>query len=456
MRDLSEETQGLRSEMQAMERYLTHISLVSSHLGEQWSRVLPRETAGVDKIWAVKAQGKDVQLPPAVELGKLLAKAKAIFAEKTNEEFTMREIRMLPYILPDKTNSMRFISFLFSCIQPRLSRRSQFRQVLYVYLNNYSRTDSWVTYVRKELYDFWKQEEKPGAIPLLKKNPYLLEEGADEGAAKKIVQNGIASFLKESEFPVSLYASDFIRKSILQAFTLSVSGEQKLKLLYEMMENLNYKGLISEIISPCILYVDEKGDRDERQKLLELILSTMGDPRGNNSGWVQVTQEAKERVFSWLVEKDFDFFFGIIEKTATVTAPGKRMWPARRQFWEKYKNEITASRIVLGVNAQNNLPNIEREMKRDLKVYDCLKKASNRETSLLVFCMRSYVFIEVSHNGSLRIFEKNHAPVDIWAQGSKVISYSPDITGAANIERISHSAGWEAKAEELIYKYCGI
>lgn len=63
---------------------------------------------------------------------------------------------------------------------------------------------------------------------------------------------------------------------MIRAFLLPVSGERKLKLLYEMMEHMNYKGLISEVISPCILYVDEKGDRVERQKLLELILETMG------------------------------------------------------------------------------------------------------------------------------------------------------------------------------------
>ncbi len=454
MKDLVDEAPGLRSEMQGLGRYLKQFSGISSHLGGKWGKVLPHEVAKVDRKWIVRAPERDVALPPAVELRELLAKAKAIFGNKTNEEFTGREIRMLPYILLDKTNSLRFIEFLFSWIRPRLSKRSQFRRLLYVYLMDYSRSDPRVRFVRKELHDFGKQAEKPISIKLLVKNPYLLDEGADAEAAKRIAENGIASFLQISEFPASLLGSDFVRKAIERAFTLSVSGARKLELLYEMIENTNYKSLISNVISPCIIYVDDRGNREERQRLLELILKTLGDPRGNNSDWLRVTPEAKERVLSWLVEKDFDFFFGIIEKTATVTGIGKQMWTARRAFWEMYKENISASRIVLGYDARKYLPDLEREFGRRLDSYDILLE-KNDDTSLLVFRIQSYVFIEVSHNGTLRIFDRSNVPVDIFAQGHQEIYYGK-ITKAVNVDSFRHAAGWQPKVRDWIYDHCGI
>ncbi len=455
MKDAGNEAEDLRSVFESMNRSLAQLSNVTAHLWEKWDRVQPRELIALNRKLDEKIKNMGAPIPPLIELKELLEKARRIYKKKTDEEFTTREIRMLPYILLDKTNSLEFIKFLFSWIEPELEKRSRFRTVFYTYLFEYSRSDPRVLWVRQALFDFWKQKEA-SSIDLLSKNPYLLEERADEMAAKEIAQSGIMLFLQNSGFPEPLYGSNFIRKAIECVFGLSISGGRKLELLYEMMEHLNYRGLFPDVISPCIIYVDDYGSPAERQKLLELIQKTIGDPRGNNAGWGRVTSEAKKRVFSWLVEQDFDFFFGIIEKTATVTEPGQRMWEERRAFWEMYKSEIAASKIVLGRDAQKILSNIEQEMKKKLDNYDCLNAPYDHSTSLLVFKIRSYIFIEVSHNGRLRIFDEAHAPVAIYTQEKKTISYTPDITQAANIAKITHNKGWQSEARDWIYDLCGI
>lgn len=455
MKVVGNEVEDLRHIFESLNRSLVQLSNITAHLGEKWEGVQPKELETRNNRLDEIIKNMGAQIPPLIELKELLEKARRIFWKKTDEKFTTGEIRMLPYILLDKTNSLDFIKFLFSWIEPELEKRSRFRTVFYTYLFEYSRSDQRVRWVRQALFDFGKLKEAP-SLDLLLKNPYLLEERADEMAAKEIAQSGIMPFLQNSGFPESLYGSNFISKAIECVFGLSISGGRKLELLYEMMENLNYRGLFPEVVSPCIIYVDDYGSPAERQKLLELILKIIGDPRGNNGGWERVTPEAKKRVFSWLVEQDFDFFFGIIEKTATVTAPGQRMWGARRAFWGNYKKEITASRIVLGDNAQDMLPDIEQEMKKKLETYDSLRKSYDHSTSLLVFKIRSYIFIEVSHNGKLRIFDEAHAPVSIYTQGGKEISYTPDITRAANIVEIAHYTGWQSEVRNWIYDLCGI
>ncbi len=454
MKDSWDKAQDLKSAMESFERSAVQFFNFSVHLPGKWGQVRPEKAGALEVEWAVRGGESGEKIPPLIELRALLEKARRIYKKKMDEEFTTREIRLLPYILLDKANSESFIEFLFSNIKPGLYKRSRFKKVFYTYLSEYSRTDPRVQWVRQALYDFWEQGKTP-SCDLLSEEPYLLEKRADEMAAEEIVQSGIALFLQNSVFPKSLYGSNFIKKAIECAFGLSISGGRKLELLYEMMEHLNYRGLFSDVISPCIIYVDDQGSPAERQKLLELILKTIGDPRGNNAGWGRVTPEAKKRVFSWLVEQDFDFFFAIIEKTATVTVQGQRMWGERRPFWEIYKNEITASRIVLGYDAQRILPNIEQEMEKKLDNYDFLRKTA-RNTSLLVFKIRSYIFIEVSHNGKLRIFDEAHAPVSIYTQGGKDISYTPDITRAANIVEIAHYTGWQSEVRDWIYDLCGI
>lgn len=130
------------------------------------------------------------------------------------------------------------------------------------------------------------------------------------------------------------------------------------------------------------------------------------------------------------------------------------MWTARRAFWEKYKDQISASRIVLGYDARKYLPTLEREFGKRLDSYDVLL-GKNDDTSLLVFRIQSYVFIEVSHNGTLRIFDRTNVPVDIFAQGHKEIHYGK-ITRAVNVDSFRHAANWQPKVRDWIYDHCGI
>lgn len=71
-------------------------------------------------------------------------------------------------------------------------------------------------------------------------------------------------------------------------------------------------------------------------------------------------------------------------------------------------DEIRASRIIIGQKAKLILNDLPKEEKSKLIAYDYLEGKSS-DTSLLVFTIGQYTFIEVSYNGKLRIYSReNH------------------------------------------------
>lgn len=189
-----------------------------------------------------------------------------------------------------------------------------------------------------------------------------------------------------------------------------------------LLENLTkdqvYKGLVPQVVGPVIINVDEEGSDSAKNWLMQLVFRYMGDPRGNDTAWLYVEEEAKEIFLHWLVKNDFAVFFHIIAKTADAK------WKYRQDFWSAYMDEIRASRIIIGPKAKQLILNdLPKEEKSKLMAYD-YPEGKSSDTSLLVFTIGQYTFIEVSYSGRLRIYSRAKSPIRIFAQGHRTIPYS--------------------------------
>lgn len=209
------------------------------------------------------------------------------------------------------------------------------------------------------------------------------------------------------------------------------------------------------MVGPVIINVDEEGSDSAKNWLMQLVFREMGDPRGNNTAWLYVEEEAKEIFLHWLVKNDFAVFFHIIAKTADAK------WKYRQDFWSAYMDEIRASRIIIGPKAKQLILNdLPKEEKSKLMAYDYLEGKSS-DTSLLVFTIGQYTFIEVSYSGRLRIYSRAKSPIQIFAQGHRTIPYSHLINSDTEKEFIhtnprGRGQSWQPKVRDWIYDHCGI
>ena len=423
---------------------------------EKWNALKVDEV----KKKAVQIDIGPAQPPKSVDLKKLLQKVKEVYVGNLPNLFTRREIRNFPFILFHVGNSLALLRFMLNYIE--LGKIMTFGRVRSVYFNEYKKNDTLVEEVRKRLLVQLQSDNRTAEMnSFLKNAPFLLEKEGTEDLGKLFLDNGIGKTLNTIGFPDMLSRSDFVVVAILDAFNAANEKllDDKMNLLKELVKYPKghiYREQFPFVIGPLIIEI-QKSHSPLRKELMDMIYKNMGDPRGVNERWVHVPLEAKKIYTHWLVENDFTAFFSLIERTASLTDDGDRMWKYRQAFWNAYLDEIDESRIILGDAARQEL---YRNNNIKLTNYDILEGQS-WNTSLLAFNIGRYTFIEVSHNGSLRVFANGKAPVKFSpVEQHRRVNYS-SITRARCDAKFTHfyttnGAIWRPKVRDWISQYCGI
>lgn len=387
-----------------------------------------------------------------IDLQVLVKKAVRMY-QGSREEFNWREIRSLPFVIFSPEVTLPAARYILKQID--LEKTTCFRRLLFAYFRGYKPKESKTEWIRTVL---WKQMQKNDrrvrSIHFLQDFPQLLAKDGVSQMAEFFSEGDLYGGLQTLSFPSTLYGSNFVKAAIVNAFQMDIGLDAKQNLLKDLTENPVYKGLVPKVVGPVIISVDEEGGDSAKNWLMQLVFRYMGDPRGNNTAWLYVEEKAKEIFLHWLVKNDFAVFFHIIASTADS------MWKYRQAFWGAYMDEIRASRIIIGQKAKLILNQLPSEEKRKLMAYDYLEGKSS-DTSLLVFTIGQYTFIEVSHNGKLRIYSRAKSPIQIFAQGHRWIDYSHLINSDAEKEFVHTNPrgigpNWQPKVRDWIYDHCGI
>ena len=381
---------------------------------------------------------------------QVLIKKTVRMYQGSQEEFTRREIRNLPFVIFSSELSMPVAKFALR--QVDLDKTSCFRRLLFAYFRDYEPKERKTEWIRTVLgKQMQKSDRMVGTIHFLQDFPQLLDKDGASQMAEFFSGGNLYDGLKILSFPPTLYGSNFVKAAIVNAFQMDIGLDAKQKLLKDLTENLVYEELVPKVVGPVIISVDEEGSDSAKNWLMQLIFRKMGDPRGNNTAWLYVEEEAQEIFLHWLVKNDFAVFFHIIAKTAD------RRWKYRQAFWSAYMDEIRASRIIIGPTARFIL---NQEEKSKLMAYDFLEGKSS-DTSLLVFTIGRYTFIEVSYNGKLRIYSREKSPIQIFSQRPRTIPYSHLINSDTEKEFVhtnpmGRGPNWQPKVRNWIYDHCGI
>lgn len=387
-----------------------------------------------------------------IDLQVLVKKAVRMY-QGSREEFNWREIRSLPFVIFSPEVTLPAARYILKQID--LEKTTCFRRLLFAYFRGYKPKESKTEWIRTVL---WKQMQKNDrrvrSIHFLQDFPQLLAKDGVSQMAEFFSEGDLYGGLQTLSFPSTLYGSNFVKAAIVNAFQMDIGLDAKQNLLKDLTENPVYKGLVPKVVGPVIISVDEEGGDSAKNWLMQLVFRYMGDPRGNNTAWLYVEEKAKEIFLHWLVKNDFAVFFHIIASTADS------MWKYRQAFWGAYMDEIRASRIIIGQKAKLILNQLPSEEKRKLMAYDYLEGKSS-DTSLLVFTIGQYTFIEVSHNGKLRVYSREKSPIQIFSQRHRTIYYS-DLINSDTEEEFVHTnprgrgPNWQPKVRNWIYDHCGI
>jgi len=387
-----------------------------------------------------------------IDLQVLVKKAVRMY-QGSREEFNWREIRSLPFVIFSPEVTLPAARYILKQID--LEKTTCFRRLLFAYFRGYKPKESKTEWIRTVL---WKQMQKNDrrvrSIHFLQDFPQLLAKDGVSQMAEFFSEGDLYGGLQTLSFPSTLYGSNFVKAAIVNAFQMDIGLDAKQNLLKDLTENPVYKGLVPKVVGPVIISVDEEGGDSAKNWLMQLVFRYMGDPRGNDTAWLYVEKKAKEIFLHWLVKNDFAVFFHIIASTADS------MWKYRQAFWSAYMDEIRASRIIIGQKAKLILNDLPKEEKSKLMAYDYLEGKSS-DTSLLVFTIGQYTFIEVSHNGKLRIYSREKSPIQIFSQRPRTIYYSHLVNSDTEQEFVhtnpmGRGPNWQPKVRNWIYDQCGI
>ena len=417
---------------------------------ERWITLCLPRTEMVLRELRKKAD-KMIRVAP-LDLQVLVKKTVRMY-QGSQEEFTRREIRNLPFVISSSALSMPVAKFALR--QVDLDKTSCFRRLLFAYFSDYEPKERKTEWIRTVLWKQMQRNDRMGRnIHFLQDFPQLLYKDGVSQMAEFFSEGNLRDALKTLSFPPTLSGSNFVKAAIVKAFQMDIGLDAKQVLLENLTKDQVYKGLVPQVVGPVIINVDEEGSDSAKNWLMQLVFRYMGDPRGNNTAWLYVEEKAKEIFLHWLVKNDFAVFFHIIASTADS------MWKYRQAFWGAYMDEIRASRIIIGQKAKLILNQLPSEEKRKLMAYDYLEGKSS-DTSLLVFTIGQYTFIEVSHNGKLRVYSREKSPIQIFSQRHRTIYYS-DLINSDTEEEFVHTnprgrgPNWQPKVRDWIYDHCGI
>lgn len=417
---------------------------------ERWITLCLPRTEMVLRELRKKAD-KMIRVAP-LDLQVLVKKTVRMY-QGSQEEFTRREIRNLPFVISSSALSMPVAKFALR--QVDLDKTSCFRRLLFAYFSDYEPKERKTEWIRTVLWKQMQRNDRMGRnIHFLQDFPQLLDKDGVSQMAEFFSEGNLRDALKTLSFPPTLSGSNFVKAAIVKAFQMDIGLDAKQVLLENLTKDQVYKGLVPQVVGPVIINVDEEGSDSAKNWLMQLVFREMGDPRGNNTAWLYVEEKAKEIFLHWLVKNDFAVFFHIIASTADS------MWKYRQAFWGAYMDEIRASRIIIGQKAKLILNQLPSEEKRKLMAYDYLEGKSS-DTSLLVFTIGQYTFIEVSHNGKLRVYSREKSPIQIFSQRHRTIYYSHLINSDTEEEFVhtnprGRGPNWQPKVRDWIYDHCGI
>lgn len=340
---------------------------------------------------------------PTVNLHEILAKL------LRDEPLTYKEIRNIPYILHDEACSMELLHKAITLLHLNRARYCHRLLCAYVWCYDASEKTYAIANILRNALHLSPPHKHQRFLRYAAETPSLFFDArstelmADFLYTKETIVAWMASFA----LPQTLKGGNFILR-VLQIYyeTPAFSLEKQYEIFQELKADQTYSSLLPTAANCLIPKVDEAEPALKcmrKKELLDDFYHFWGDPRFtiNRVRWQPVSETAKKIFLRWIAERDMNLFFEIVQKTAVDPA-----WPYRKDFWQKYLPYISNTRVFFGNSAIYYASTIHtKEKSLSFGRY----RGGSSDQSVFAFEMDRYIFVEWSHNGSLRVFLKEYA-----------------------------------------------
>ena len=344
-------------------------------------------------------EGLENRVNPTVTAQELLAKL------LRGEALSRIEIRDIPSVLYDESCSMELFHKALRML--RLDRASQCRNLLFSYLWHYDAGEKTRT-IAKALLKALRRSPPSIYRRFLyhaAQQPQLFFGSKCTSLMAELLyrNESAAEWMKSLAIPASLEGGSFFFH-ILQIYyeEKSFSLEKKFAIFRELKDGSAYRKLFPIIASCLIPKVDEAESSLQsawKKELLDDFYHRWGNPHfaAHRMNWQPVSENARKIFLRWVAERNMNLFFEIIEDTAVDPA-----WPYRRDFWQRYLPYIGNTRVFFGKEAIGYARRLKTD--EDWLSFGELSGGVAKH-SVFVVELDRYVFIEWSHNGTLRVWE---------------------------------------------------
>lgn len=418
-----------------------------------------------------------VNVTPDTDLmNRLYSKVKKRAKGKSVMLNQRREVPYLPVLLANHPNeSSDFYKVLEQEIRkvcnedsPRSVRRNTFRNMVFCYFQVYGKPSQGESLQKCISLFLQKSPELLKSVLYLRNRKQLLEPEGHKLLSKEIQkQQSIKRALEEFCWPFNLWYGNFVACAVKDFFASEENNNWDIlfKVLNELCMDEKCWEMVPAAAEKMIYLTDQIRDGEREKKLRILLFKTMGDPRDVQDEktlcWIAVDKKAKDIFLSWLKKNDLNLFFTVISKAVRDSYASEDMWEYRKNFWEQYLDAMYYTRVFLGPRAEE----IAKRMNLDRQSmgFGRLKASGDQLRSLLMFSIGDYVFIEVSHNGRLRIWKRGQEPLPFYEPKFTyhTYSYSHDVVSAGNVvEQFNHSGkevgSWQGKVRSWIRIHCHV
>jgi len=392
-------------------------------------------------------------IPEFCDFEKLLSKVYILWNTKGKEglrELSYKEKKCLPWILHKDNKIINNIELLKAILELFTPPRASYLSVLgYVYLKNFNSSQgneilrefilNYLNFYRgkRKRLQKWKRKINFLFTPyaVLNTGMWILTQN----------EQLVKICLEELDLTGELRNSNFVKEVILFCLERTEEDFKHLVVLIKLIEVIEsqttgqFLEVFSEMANKLIPKAEENENKEIKETLLKFFLKYLKDPRfpDGTIRWQKVSEKARKTFMQWLSQKDIEFFFEVVEKTAK-----KSNWYYRRKFWESYLPYIEETWVILGPKARQLINEEEYNFGNLL----------DENQSVFLIKMRGYIFIEWSELGACRVYKEFDFPLKFGEKWYTASSLRPNLY----VYRQIHQGNWQKKLEDWIYFNLGI
>lgn len=359
-----------------------------------------------------------------------------------------------PCLLEDKVHFAVFLEELDHRLKNRLLKRRAFQGLLHSYFNpssdqNPRQNPHWLELrnrLQAIIQDYQDQRHRPAWVGLLETHLELFTDQAGEQLGKMLLEGGyedIAALEQQLGIPQQSWLwKHVVEKPILAACSQpDVDFWSHIAPLATLVSE-HFPAYVNLALTHLLeRYAISAYRREPHAELKQFALTHWDSPQlktATHSRWSLVSESVVKMVQSWFAKADLEHFFKLLQGEGQVDQE-------RLDYWLRFVEQISYTRIVMGDRAFNN-KNIEyiEFRKKNAGRFSQLK-SPNDQNNAFILQIGQYFFVEFSQKGNAcYVYQVTNQPFN---PETRLLTVNNLKSTFHALERIIHNGQWQYKAD---------